>query len=348
MNYNWSIQKVILHATQRWPIILSYCILGSLIGWIISLVIPSPYRATRELYVGLNIQQLSNGNFTSQLSNVPIANVDDYKNWQMSCLNNLIFTDDIIDETLSQLRKTDNSWNNINRQELAEGLHVYWRNAGKWRLVAENQDPLLANQAISVWQIVVLERINGAISASSQASELNQKHQNLINKIIDNQAMVLKIENIIIQLLEFQKTIKELPDKTLLDDSFLDSLQMIISQSPLSLSTTSTTEEPPNSNSSNSTYQEWTTLYIQLLELEKQYYKNEIEWLEKEQQEVSATYNNTIKNSLGLSSDLIVDGITNNQQIPQKIRPTSLLILIGGFLGLILWAIMQLAIISMN
>jgi len=349
MKNEWSIQKEILYATQRWPIIFSYCIAGCLIGLLFSSLLPSPYRATRELYVGLNIQQLSNGQFVGELSQAPISNVDDYKNWQMSCLNSAIFTNEIIDETLSLLQEKDSRWNGVNEQELADSLHVYWRNAGKWRLVAENQDPLLAYQAITIWQIVVLEKINEAISESSQAIEMHQKNINFIQTETNKQELIYQIDHTIEKLSEMKNRISDLPDKQDIDETLRISLQTIIIQSNSIISSPNLiSNEFPNINASKTEYMNWINSFIQLLESEKENTINEIDWLEEERQKILTTYNIVNKKSLGLSTDLVVDGILTNQQTPQKIRPTSLTILVGGFLGLIAWVFIQLLKISLS
>ena len=54
--------------------------------------------------------------------------------------------------------------------ELADMLHVYWRNAGKWRLVAEHQDAARARQMVVVWEETAVQVIDTAIL---QAQERN-------------------------------------------------------------------------------------------------------------------------------------------------------------------------------
>jgi len=344
----WSIKNEIIEITQCWPMILTFCLIGCLIGWIVSLVLPSPYRATKELYVGLNVHQVSNGQNQGKISEAPIRYIDDYKNWQMSSLNSAIFTKDIIDETLSRLREKDSSWEKVNRDELAKSLHVYWRNAGKWRLVAENQDPLFAYQAITVWQIVVLEKVNEAILVSSQASEILEQQKSLIQMKSNKQEIIVQNDQIINELVILQNKVTELSNDLYPDDSFLNSLQKNLIKFNSSSAILSHLDNYPSPNATKVEYQKWINSYIQLLELENDYINEEIERLEEQKQELSKTHQETIKKSLGLSPDLVVDGITTEEKIIEKLRPTSLMILIGGTLGLIAWAFFHLAKLSMN
>src|SRR5512137_1897129 len=90
----WSLRDEILTISHRWPLIVLFCLAGSLIGFALSYVWPSPHRATKELYVGLNIDQALEDQNAADHAKIKFYNADDYKNWQMSSLNTLIFADD--------------------------------------------------------------------------------------------------------------------------------------------------------------------------------------------------------------------------------------------------------------
>ncbi len=90
----------------------------------------------------------------------------------MASLNSLTTMDEVIQETLQRLKEADPYWQKVDPARLAKSLHVYWRNAGKWRLVAENENPRYASQAVSVWQEVVLEHVHAAVNESQRAMVL--------------------------------------------------------------------------------------------------------------------------------------------------------------------------------
>src|SRR3990172_5797038 len=120
----WSFRDEALAATHRWHLIVLFCLVGGLAGWLVSLVLPSPHRATKELFVGLNVFRSADDRNAVEHAGLPISSANDYKNWQMSSLNSVIFMDTVLDETLSRLRVVDPYWQNIGRQDLAEMLHV--------------------------------------------------------------------------------------------------------------------------------------------------------------------------------------------------------------------------------
>jgi len=344
----WSLQKEIINASQRWPVIIVYCLTGCLIGWSISFGWPSPHRATKELYVGLNIQRISQDINSAEYAGVQFNNVDDYKNWQMASLNSLIFMDDVIDETLSQLEKKDSHWQNISRDELVEHLHAYWRNAGKWRLVAESEDLQFALQAITVWQDVVIKKVHDATTASHEALEINRQ----IESIVTAKTLAIKQSAMCNQTIEaiihWQQTTSHIPFEQILTNSERDSLWIIANRPELGSSVSSILKDFPTTTASLKEYNVWIEKFLLSLNWENLILQKQIETLEKEHQHLALDYAETSRRSLGLSPDLIVDNIADDYPEQSVTRPTSLLILIGGFMGLILWAIIWMAKISLQ
>lgn len=344
----WSLRTEILTATQRWPVIIAYCLAGCLIGWIVSLGWPSPYRATKELYVGLNVQRVSQDRNAAEHAGVQFYNVDDYKNWQMASLNSLIFMDDVIDGTLRKLEEQDNYWLTVDRDELASNLHAYWRNAGKWRLVAENADPHHATQAITVWQDVVIEKVYDAIKASHETFEIDRQLQSIVLAKTQATSQVAKLRHTREALQDWQRTISGLSDEQKLDESDRLALSIIANDTGFGSSVQYVLDKFPNTLASRQEYLAWINELLTALERETQILQKQIETLEQEHHNLAANYAVTSQRSLGLSPDLIVDRITDDQPEQNITRPTSLLILIGGLLGLILWSFIWIAKISLQ
>ncbi len=97
MSEGLTLREYIVYATQRWPILVFFCLVGSLLGWGISLLYPSSVRATTELYVGLNLENNQSNNNSVSFAGPRFTNADDYKNWQMANLNALVHMDEILD-----------------------------------------------------------------------------------------------------------------------------------------------------------------------------------------------------------------------------------------------------------
>ena len=347
MTTEWSLRDEIIFQTHRWPIIVIFCLAGSLLGWGVSLTWPSPHRATKELYVGLNIYQAARDRTAAEHAGLEFLNIDDYKNWQMASLNSLIFTDSVIDETLIQLQAIDEYWSNYNQRKLARMLHAYWRNAGKWRLVAESDDAHRAAEAVTVWQDVVVRDANIAIGHSKDAMALDRQLQAVINSQAQSQARLAelsKLSNLLqIWCSDFSETAAQTPDTNqiwtihnYLANAFSDEFWSLL------------LDEFPAQDAPQQEYFLWLDRASKYLDVETQIQQAQIDALEESKQSLITQYEAASQKSQGLSVDLLVDKITDDEPEQSIVRPTGQLMLIGSILGLIVWAYLFMARIGMT
>ena len=105
----WDIRTEILMAGHRWYWVVASFLLGALLGWIISLFWPAPFRAVQDVYVGLNAYRATRDLYIAEVAGEQFRNLDDYKNWQMGQLNSLALSDEFLSETLIQLQGIDPS-----------------------------------------------------------------------------------------------------------------------------------------------------------------------------------------------------------------------------------------------
>ena len=145
----WNLRTEIFEIAHRWPQVFIAFLLGSLMGWGAGFIFPTSHRAQSELYVAYNGDAI-------------YRNPDDYKNWQFSELDAYIVSNDVLSETLKQLGEQDAFWQGISNAQLQPHLHTYWRNAGRWRLVADWREQVHAKQLAQTWTAVVLEKTNQA------------------------------------------------------------------------------------------------------------------------------------------------------------------------------------------
>jgi hypothetical protein len=352
--YEISLREEILIATHHWHLILLFCLAGSLLGWGLSLLWPSPYRATKELNIGLNVYRAQEDHKAAQLAGLPFINVDDYKNWQMSNLNSLIYTDVILDKTLERLRSADSYWADENREDLAASLHAYWRNAGKWRLVAEHHDPLRAAQAVAAWQDVVVEEANAAIAASRKLPQIDQQQAALIATQAQALARLKELEGLYQTLQAHQQEVASRPANRALEEIDRWLIWQTLVQANLGAAWNPLRDSFPGAAQPARDYLRWLDQASALLEQEIQSVQSQIAALESEQNALAAQYAQASQRSLGLSPNLEVDKITvgpslaaNSPQIA-SVRPTGTLMLVGGCLGLIVWGFTLLTSISLR
>jgi hypothetical protein len=274
--------------------------------------------------------------------------VDDYKNWQMASLNSLIYMDSIIDKTLDHLQRTDPYWSSVTREQLAAMLHAYWRNAGKWRLVAETNDPQRAAQAVAAWEEIVIERVHAAVAESHNTLVLDHHLQSIASVQVQAISQAARLAHVRDTLRIWQLNDSHRIVHRPLEETERSLLWQQIAQAGLGPSWNSLLSAFPSPTAPYEQYQAWLADVITGLDQEIQTLETQIDALEVEKEKTSTHQFQTSQQSLGLSANLKVDKITDAQPEQSIVRPTGLLVLIGGALGFILWAILRLANISMR
>jgi hypothetical protein len=308
-----------------------------MLGWVAALVWPTPNRATRELYVGLNAYRAIDDWSVSEYAGIKLVNANDYKNWQMSSLNNLIFMDSVIDDTLSNLQKQDPYWNSVNRDDFAGTLHVYWRNAGKWRLVAEHPDSVRAVEAVTAWQQVVVDTVHAAVTQSQEALLLELQLRSLAEQINMVSLNVAEINSYKASLLYWREVFYNA------DSNFVpeESEHWQIWEQAVAINEIVNLGELinsfPASDSPKQEYLVWLDQALLLLDQESDRQDVKYKELDEREQAVVAQFSRASEGSLGLSASLDVDKISDTRTLLNVTRPIGLLMLCGGFLGFFTW-----------
>jgi hypothetical protein len=342
--HEWSFRAEALAATHRWHWIVLFCLAGSLVGWLIASVWPSPYRATKELFVGLNVSRSADDQNAAAHAGLPFSNANDYKNWQMSSLNSVIYMDSILDVTLTRLRVVDPYWQNVSRQDVAEMLHVYWRNAGKWRLVAEHDDPVRAAQLVIAWQDVVVEQVHSAVAQSQGALLLNDELKAAAGEKARAMSQAAALTTIRDQLVTWQDGLAGRPGDQALDETERLQLQTLLDQAQLDESWQVLQATFPPTGSATEAFRAWIEGALPLLEAEIMVQQGRVEAMEQRQAALAARYTQATNESLGLAPELLVQKISDRKLEQTVVRPTGAAILIGAAVGLILWALIWLVV----
>lgn len=325
-----------------------FCVLGSLLGWGASFIWPTPHRATRELYVGLNVYNSFEGQVRTEYAGVEIVNANDFKNWQMASLNTLILKDEVIDETLNRLRALDPYWTSVDRALLAESLDVYWRNAGKWRLVAENTDPQRAVQAVTTWEEVVVDRVHAAVLAAQRAMVLDLQLEAIAHERAAHFSQIERLRQAEEALEGTQAGLEaSLTDAPLGPDDHW-SLWRQAGRLELGPAWSRLLDSFPGQYSEAQAHRDWLSSAIPLVEAEITALEGQIHELELRQEQATAQFAQASQESLGLSATLDVDKISETRLQQSVIRPTGKLMLAGSLLGLVAWFAIWLGSISLK
>ena len=337
----WSLRTEILSITHRWPVIVLFILVGSLTGWGVARLWPSPYQATSEIYVGLDpYRWAKDQNVLRFTGGVAFNYPDDYKNWQMANLNVIVLTDDVIKEVLRRLREHDSYWLDVNRQQLSEMMNVYWRNVGKWRLVINNPQPQYAIDAVNTWQQVAIELIQTSIFHARNTMLVDIQLQSIAGQKTQTETELAAQQETLKQLQSWQAQISQMPSGQTITDTQRSQLQ--------ALAAVDANDKPgwtrlldnfPPAGSSPTTYLSWIADARALIEEEIMQSQETLTHLETEWNQTQESYVQASQGSRGVSPTLQVEILSETIAPPVQIRPTSTLALIGGLLGLVIWAL---------
>jgi hypothetical protein len=240
------------------------------------------------------------------------------------------------------LRLIDPFWESVEQAELAESLHPYWRNAGKWRLAAENGDALRAAQAAATWREVVIEHIDQATIAAQNIMLLDFHLRSITNAHAQAQSQVAALAKIRDHLREWQTELASAaPDQAVAEDAHWLTWYAF-TQVGLSPGWTALLQAYPALGAPVAEYRSWLAQAIPAMEEEIQVVQAQAEALGSEADQVLQQYSEASRLSMGISANLQVEEITDQPPEIRRLRPVGLLMLIGSCLGLAAWLVWEM------
>lgn len=345
MNSKWSLSEEIYRVFHRWPTLAGVILLGCLAGWLVSFLMPPYYRAITYIYVALNpYRTYSDTNFLA-LARPKYSNIDDYKDWQMTQLESVIYLDEFIDETLARLRETNPEWQDFSAAELREILEADWRSAGTWSLIANSPVSNLAEQASSTWSAVVVERVKAAIEAARQTFIIDQDLQAVSEQIQENSSRVNALVSAQNQLEIWKAELDRLDQDQPLEPHLR--LQIISHISRLAEFTPAwmdLLENQPAEDENPAAYLSWIEKSNVMIDQDIEAVKQQILDQEQDKTVLSELYREKADTSLGLSPNLEIESIKKG--LAERIRPTTTFIIIGGMTAFLIWVLIQLVMIT--
>jgi hypothetical protein len=279
------------------------------------------------------------------LANPDYTNLDDYNNWQMSQLNAAIYLDEIIQSTLDRLQEQDSAWRSVESVQLRKMLRADWRTAGEWNLIAEDRQSDRAVQAAQTWGEVVLERINNGVKASRNAFMIDQELQAVATQRVQSEQRQNNYQASKDGIQAWLSTLKDLPpDEPLLPGERWQVLFLATRLAEFTPAWIALIQLQPENTANPEAYVEWLSQITDYIDREILTLEGQIEILDLQRSRLEEQYDQEASYSLGLSPTLELVGL--DLASPKTVRPTGLLTIIGGILGLSLWLLLQLAQIT--
>jgi hypothetical protein len=345
MNNKWSLSEEIYRAFHRWPTLAGVILLGCFASWLLSFLMPPYYRAITYIYVALNpYRTYSDTNFLA-LARPRYSNIDDYKDWQMTQLESVIYLDEFILETLERLRGMNPEWQDFSAAELREILDADWRSAGTWSLIANSPDSDLAEQASSTWSEVVGKRVKAAIEAARQTFLIDQDLQAVSEQIQENSARVNELESAQNQISTLEAELNRQEQNQPLEPYLrLQIISQITRLAEFTPAWMDLLKNQPAVDEIPTAFLSWIQQGNVMIDQEIEAKNQQILDLKQNKSDLSELYREQADASLGLSPNLEIESIEKG--LAERIRPTTTFIIIGGAAAFLIWVLLQLILIT--
>jgi len=326
----WNARSEILAISHRWPVIMLFILLGSLIGAAAAYLLPSPYRAESTLHVAYN-------------ADIHLRNPDDYKNWQMEQLNIFIQSDGVLGETLLRLQNQNSVWSDTTIDDLAASLHVYWRNAGEWSLVAEAPSPDLAAELLDTWQQVILEQIEAATVHAYAVLDLSTRVDTLYLERVDTNLRISELNQtkdaIQAWMQNFDENMADSPLEARERWLLLSRAASAAGWNPQGAALLTDTPPP---EAAASEYLPWLEKMLVFIDQELETLEPQSGQLTEEYNQLYGEWEEELETSRGLTAYLVVSPLDNGSHPAKPVRTTGMMAFVGGMLGLLTWALIWL------
>lgn len=338
MKDQWSLHDDVIATAHRWPLIVAYILVGALLGWGASYLWPSPARATKELYVAVNVYRWAQDrNVAAYAEGVQFNFHDDYKNWQMANLNFLVTTDLITKETLNRLQQEDPYWTAISKDDLLKMMHVYWRNAGKWRLVVEGKNAQQVSRAVETWEQVTLETTSQAIQAAQNALTTDVQLQETSRTHSEKLARAAVLAQVQQEIQAWQTSSASWSDDHNITEMERQSLLAALQKVGGDSSWHELITKAPGPGTTIKEFSTWLKPVSTIIGQENKSIQAEVTALQAEKDKLSTQYTQVAQKSLGLSPNLSVEKGSDSAPEITVVRPSSEMALVGAAMGLLVW-----------
>jgi hypothetical protein len=330
---DWSLRSEVLAISHRWPLPLLAFLVGCILGVGASVFLPTTFRAETSLDVAYNGDLL-------------VRNPDDFKNWQMGQLNLFIESREILGDTLARLRRRDAAyWNGISARDLETHLHVYWRNAGEWRLVAENADAERATLLAEIWRDVAMEKIDLALFHAAGVSRLEAQQRAIARAHVDIKLRLVELAQLRDAMQAWQAA--STPDGQSQPLSTLERwrlLDLAGKVADLDMAGAALLEDFPSAEAPAQEYLDWVDQALISIENEIAVTDKQSASLNSQYGDVTKRLDDSIKASHGLTMNLAVKPFSVETGEIRRTWNRADAALVGGLLGIVAWGLLWLAV----
>jgi hypothetical protein len=344
----WKLREEVYRSFHQWMYLVLFALLGAAAGLGISYLSKAPYEAVSQLYVGLEAYRAYADPQFSAEANQEYTNQDDYKNWQMAQLDELVTSGEILDETLADLSQKHASWQGVTKQALREMLRAEWRTAGKWNIIARHEDSKRATEASQAWAGAIVKRTNQYIDASRKMMFIDLHMQQAAQDVATAEKRLASLKQAFQMVKDYEKQLQGMagdqPVHGLMRSQVFSLAGVLADYSP---GWQTLLAEQPTLNDHASAYLDYLAQMTPLITNEEKLVQTQYTQRMEAYDRLSLDYVRAVKESHGLSANLEVQMLdTDLAPVVANVRPSAFFVLCGSLLAICAWMLLQIVRIS--
>ncbi len=334
---DWKLREKIIQFIRTWPILILVFIGSGVVSWSIVHFFPPAQLAVAEIYIGIDITRVYDVSSLSTYAKTEPFNVDDYKNWQLSQVEGIAFSELIADQSLAELRNLDSYWESVSTIEFLSMQDLDWYDVGVWRMKIQTPDKENALQGVQVWREKLLQELTRLIEESEDVLEFEGRMRatNEAITLLEIRVEELKIlrENIDPLLDKF----KNLDPEQVVDKLTRDELWSIfVGLAFDDFLWAQTLNDFPDQDQTQLMYTDWLERVLIIIDTDKEKTNQLLETLEGDLVLLTEDYIREINEAQGLSASLYVEELTSDPRMEPYYKD-SVIGLAGSFLGLLIY-----------
>jgi len=334
---SWKFREELLESLNQWHLILAFILIGALIGYVISYVVPAPYQAVSEFYIGIDVERVNHLEFIIPLAEEEPLNLDDYKNWQLKQVADILTSDRVLNQTLSEIHQVDSGLGELTLRDLRKAINIYWYDTGTWRLEVVLPQKDHAVQVVDTWLDTGHNEISRLLLISKTGSNIDQQIWSSNIAISEIKLQRAKYQAVSSSCAEWITKLSEFSGSSQLD---LELYTEINEWVQLQVETASFSMDPfidiPQEDEPIDTFILWFTDKQTLAEKAIVQLESEKKILEDERDEILPEFHQYLEDSLGLSANLVLLPNTSETNV-RRIYSTDRFTIGGSLLGLFVW-----------
>lgn len=325
---------------NQWYVAFLFILVGSAAGLVLAYIVPTPYRATADMYVGIDVTRVNEMDYLIPLAKTEPLNLDDYKNWQLKQVAAILTSDEVLKNSLDEAGITQNL------SSFKRDLNLFWYDTGTWRFEVKNRDQKLAEKFVESWREQGYQKIEQLLVVSQETANLDARLFALADQIGSQKANGALINTFLSESSDWLSLLLEQSQNEPLSEQMntdLNNWMLAFRQNdqlwqvPVGFF--------PQADDPAVDYIVWLNAAQDDATANLLISQSILEALETEREDVLPDYYQSLEDSLGLSANLVLKPLNSDVQVSQ-VRSLGNLIVGGTIIGILTWLVMVIFQIS--